>query len=74
MLDRIRADKPTADTSISPTDRAVTWHNLGTAHERLGERDAALAAFNQALALDANLAAAREGIERLRAPAKPSPS
>jgi len=54
--------------------RAETWHNLGTARDRLGERAAAIAAFEQAAALNPYLDAAREELERLRAPARPAPS
>lgn len=50
---------------------AETWHNLGTAHDRLGEHDAAVAAFERAATVNPFLDAARQELARLQAPASP---
>ncbi len=63
----------TADESIPVVHRAETWHNLGTAQDRLGQRDAAMASFKRAAELNPLLDAAREEFERLEAP-PPAPS
>jgi tetratricopeptide (TPR) repeat protein len=63
-----RLTRLTADESLPLIDRAEIWHNLGTAHDRLGDRDAAIQAFERASALNPFLDAAREELERLRAP------
>jgi KaiC/GvpD/RAD55 family RecA-like ATPase/tetratricopeptide (TPR) repeat protein len=62
----------TADPSPPLVHRAETWHNLGTAHERLGEREAAVQAFTRASELNPFLDAAREGLSRLASPPKAS--
>lgn len=62
----------TADESPPLVHRAETWYNLGTAHERLGEHEAAKAAFTRASELNPFLDAAREGLTRLASPLKAS--
>lgn len=57
-----------ANESLPLVHRAETFHNLGTAHDRLGERNAAIGAFEQALALNPYLDAARDELKRLRSP------
>jgi KaiC/GvpD/RAD55 family RecA-like ATPase/tetratricopeptide (TPR) repeat protein len=64
----------TVDESIPLVHRAEIWHNLGTAQDRLGQRDAAIASFEHASALNPFLDAARDEIERLRSPQPSSPS
>lgn len=68
-----RLETLTADESIPVVHRAETWHNLGTAQDRLGQRDAAMASFKRAAELNPLLDAAREELERLQAP-PPAPS
>ena len=69
-----RLQKLTRDESLPLIHRAETWHNLGTARDRLGQREAAFAAFEHATALNHNLEAASEELERLRTPPKPASS
>ncbi len=64
----LRFTSLTQDESLPLIDRAEIWHNLGTAQDRLGERAAAIAAFERASVLNPFLDAAREELERLRAP------
>lgn len=63
----------TADESLPPLNRADNWHNLGTAQDRLNQRDAAIASFQRAAELNPLLDVAREELERLQAP-MPVPS
>lgn len=62
-----------ANKSIPIVHRAETWHNLGTAQDRLGQREAAIASFQRAAEINPLLDAAREELERLQAP-KPAPA
>ena len=43
------------------------WSRRGLLHEKLDERDKAMADFTQALALDAGYAEALDGLKRLQA-------
>ena len=57
----------TKDESIPVIHRAETWHNLGTAQDRLNQRDDAIESFKRAAELNPFLDAAREELERLQA-------
>jgi tetratricopeptide (TPR) repeat protein len=57
------------DESLSLVHRAETLHNLGTALDRLGDREAALAVFQRAIALNPFLEASREELAASKNPA-----
>ena len=46
------------------------WLGLGQANEKKGAKDAAIEAYNRALAVDVNNAAAREALARLNGETK----
>ena len=62
-----------ADESLPSVHRAEVCHNLGTAQDRLGQREAAIISFERAFAINPFLDAAREEIERLQS-SDPAPS
>lgn len=50
-----RAMAELAGSDLPALDRALCWTHAAAAHERLGETDAALAAFDRAVALETPL-------------------
>jgi tetratricopeptide (TPR) repeat protein len=65
---RGRLKKLDADEQIPTPERAEIAHNLGTALDRLGEKEAAIAAFQRALTFDPTLQEAQEELKRLQSP------
>lgn len=69
------------DDALAELDRAVAlaplnpegYHNRGVIEERRGDRDAAIAAYRQALRYNPGYAPAREALQRLGAAGEPTP-
>ncbi len=63
-----RLERLDQDLSLPITHRAEIAHNLGIAKDRLGDREAALAAFNRARAINPVLRPCRTELQRLESP------
>jgi hypothetical protein len=61
----------TTNASLPFIHSAETWHNLGTVHDRLGQHDTAIAAFERAATVNPFLDAARQELTRLQPPHSP---